>query len=70
MSLNCCRVRVSTIFSQGGRESGREGVREGVSQSVTCKLIGLRPRGSETKNPERQGEGGGLEIENFNTKRV
>ena len=24
-------------------------VREEVSQSVTCKLIGLRPRGSETK---------------------
>ena len=41
MSYSCCSVRVSTNLP--------EGVREGVSQGVTCKLIGLRPRGSETK---------------------
>ena len=49
MRKNCCRVRVSTNLPDRVREGGRESVREGVSQSVTCKLIGLRPRVSETK---------------------
>ena len=37
------------LRAEGGSQSGSVSVREGVSQSETSGLIGLRPRGFETK---------------------